>query len=251
VARLVNEGMRVCVVDLTDDVGREVADAAGGTFFVADAGDAAQVDAAFAHCVETLGGPDLAFLNATGITLSQNQYDYVNARIAELGLTGRVRVQLLDYTDLPANAAYDKIASVGMFEHVGKRNLPSYFQRIQQLLAPGGLVLNHGITTNSLRDAELGGGIGEFVDEYVFPGGELMHVTTVVEEMSRQGLEVWDAECLRPHYAKTLWSWVDRLEARRDRDEIDCRAWSKRNNHGDRARRPSLRGSDSRRECCG
>jgi cyclopropane-fatty-acyl-phospholipid synthase len=103
-----------------------------------------------------------------------------------------------------------------MFEHVGRRNLAAYFSKIHRLLQPGGLVLNHGITSNCLQDAELGGGIGEFVDEYVFPGGELMHVTAVVEEMSRQGLEVWDAECLRPHYARTLWHWVDRLEARRD-----------------------------------
>jgi cyclopropane-fatty-acyl-phospholipid synthase len=102
-----------------------------------------------------------------------------------------------------------------MFEHVGRRNLPVYFAKINRLLRQGGLVMNHGITNNSLEDAELGGGIGEFVDEYVFPGGELMHVTAVMEEMSRQGLEVWDAECLRPHYARTLWHWVDRLEANR------------------------------------
>ena len=73
--------------------------------------------------------------------------------------------------------------------------------------------MNHGITTNSLEDAELGSGIGEFVEDYVFPGGELVHVSTVIREMGRQGLEVWDAECLRPHYARTLWHWVDRLEA--------------------------------------
>ena len=76
--------------------------------------------------------------------------------------------------------------------------------------------MNHGITTNSLEDAQLGSGIGEFVEEYVFPGGELMHVSTVIREMGRQGLEVWDAECLRPHYARTLWHWVDRLEAQRE-----------------------------------
>jgi cyclopropane-fatty-acyl-phospholipid synthase len=155
-------------------------------------------------------------VTALGVTLSRDQYEYASARIRELGLDSCCEVRLQDYRDIPGSECFDKIASVGMFEHVGKRNLPTYFQRIQQLLAPGGLVLNHGITTNSLRDAELGGGIGEFVDEYVFPGGELMHVTVVVEEMSRQGLEVWDAECLRAHYAQTLWNWVDRLEARRD-----------------------------------
>jgi cyclopropane-fatty-acyl-phospholipid synthase len=155
-------------------------------------------------------------VTALGITLSRGQYEYASARIRELGVGDRCEVRLQDYRDVSDDERFDKIASVGMFEHVGKRNLPTYFDRIQRLLRPGGLVLNHGITTNSLQDAQLGGGIGEFVDEYVFPGGELMHVTAVVEEMSRQGLEVWDAECLRPHYAQTLWHWVDRLEARRD-----------------------------------
>jgi cyclopropane-fatty-acyl-phospholipid synthase len=155
-------------------------------------------------------------VTALGVTLSRGQYEYAGARIRELGLADRCEVRLQDYRDVSDGERFDKIASVGMFEHVGKRNLGTYFAKIQRLLRPGGLVLNHGITTNSLEDAQLGGGIGEFVDEYVFPGGELMHVTAVVEEMSRQGLEVWDAECLRPHYAQTLWHWVDRLEAGRD-----------------------------------
>ena len=154
-------------------------------------------------------------VKALGVTLSEGQHEYANARIRELGLTGQCEVRLQDYRDIPEDELFDKISSVGMFEHVGRRNLPVYFAKINRLLRPGGLVMNHGITNNSLEDAELGGGIGEFVDEYVFPGGELMHVTAVMEEMSRHGLEVWDAECLRPHYAKTLWHWVDRLEANR------------------------------------
>ena len=155
-------------------------------------------------------------VNALGITLSREQFEGARARIQAAGLADRCEVRLQDYRDMADRERFDKIASVGMFEHVGKRNLPVYFEKIQRLLVPGGLVLNHGITTNSLQEAQLGGGIGEFVDEYVFPGGELMHVATVIEQMSRQGLEVWDAECLRPHYARTLWHWVDRLEARRD-----------------------------------
>lgn len=155
-------------------------------------------------------------VTALGVTLSRDQYEHARARIQELGLADRCEVRLQDYRDVSDSERFDKIASVGMFEHVGKRNLGTYFDKIQRLLRPGGLVLNHGITTNSLEDAQLGGGVGDFVDEYVFPGGELMHVTAVIEEMSRQGLEVWDAECLRPHYAQTLWHWVDRLEARRD-----------------------------------
>jgi len=155
-------------------------------------------------------------VRALGITLSDEQHAYANRRIRELGLEGRCEVKLMDYRDVAEDQPFDKIASVGMFEHVGKRNLPAYFAKINRLLKPGGMVMNHGITTNSLEDAELGSGIGEFVDQYVFPGGELVHVSRVLSEMSGQGLEPWDAECLRPHYAKTLWHWVSRLEARQD-----------------------------------
>jgi cyclopropane-fatty-acyl-phospholipid synthase len=156
-------------------------------------------------------------VKALGITLSDEQHAYVTERIKTLGLGNRCEVRLMDYRDVPEDAPFDKIASVGMFEHVGKRNLPDYFGKIHRLLKPGGLVMNHGITTNSLEDGQLGSGIGEFVDEYVFPGGELVHVSRVVSEMAGQGLETWDAECLRPHYAKTLWHWVSRLEANADR----------------------------------
>jgi len=155
-------------------------------------------------------------VRALGITLSEGQYTYAMQRIRELGLQDRCEVRLLDYRDVPEDEPFDKISSVGMFEHVGRHNLPTYFAKIHRLLRPGGLVMNHGITTNSLENAPLGGGIGEFVEDYVFPGGELMHVSYVMEEMARQGMEVWDAECLRPHYARTLWHWVDRLEASKD-----------------------------------
>ena len=155
-------------------------------------------------------------VHATGITLSQNQYDYANAEIARRGLRDFCEVKLLDYRDVPEDAAYDKIASVGMFEHVGRKNLGLYFGKIARLLRPGGLVLNHGITLNSVDQEELGGDIGAFIDEYVFPGGELAHISRVIQEMSAQGLESWDVESLRPHYARTLWHWVDRLEANRD-----------------------------------
>ena len=168
------------------------------------------------HAAQTYG------VDATGITLSQNQFEHVQREIAARGLTGRVRVELRDYLDLPDDARYDKIASVGMFEHVGTKRFPAYFGKIYRILAPGGLVLNHGITHNALDADTVGSGIGEFVDDFVFPGGELTHVAVVVEGMARQGLEAIDAEALREHYAKTLWCWVDRLEARADeaRQEI-------------------------------
>lgn len=154
---------------------------------------------------------------SVGITLSNEQHSYATQRIKELGLEERCEVRLMDYRDVPEDALFDKIASVGMFEHVGKRNLPAYFGKIYRLLKPGGMVMNHGITTNSLEDGQLASGIGEFVNEYVFPGGELVHVSRVLREMALQKLEPWDAECLRPHYAKTLWHWVSRLEANAER----------------------------------
>jgi cyclopropane-fatty-acyl-phospholipid synthase len=155
-------------------------------------------------------------VRATGITLSQNQYDYAREEIRRRGLQDLCEVKLLDYRDVPETEPFDKIASVGMFEHVGRKNLGVYFGKIFRLLRPGGLVLNHGITLNSVDQEELGGDIGAFIDEYVFPGGELAHISRVMQEMSANGLESWDVESLRPHYARTLWHWVDRLEANRE-----------------------------------
>ncbi|MEO1767213.1 class I SAM-dependent methyltransferase [Thiobacter aerophilum] len=152
-------------------------------------------------------------VRAAGITLSQNQYEYVRQQIRARGLDGQVEVHLMDYRDVPETEPFDKIASVGMFEHVGRANLGKYFAKIQRLLKPGGLVMNHGITAASRASGGLGSGISEFIDEYVFPGGELVHVSEVIDSLSAQGLECWDAECLRPHYARTLWHWVERLEA--------------------------------------
>src|SRR6266550_194452 len=169
-------------------------------------------------------------VEATGITLSRNQHDYVTAEIAARGLQSRVRVELRDYLDLPEDVHYDKIASVGMFEHVGIRNFPRYFGKIYRILQPGGFVLNHGITHNWLGPTNLGSGIGDFVEEYVFPGGELAHVARVVGGLGDAGLELVDAEALREHYAKTLWNWVERLErnadaARAEVGEEKFRVW--------------------------
>jgi cyclopropane-fatty-acyl-phospholipid synthase len=169
-------------------------------------------------------------VDATGITLSRNQYDHVRSEIDARGLSGRVRVDLVDYRDLPDDVHYDKIASVGMFEHVGVRRFAGYFGKIHDLLRPGGLVLNHGITHNALGAASLGSGIGDFVEDYVFPGGELTHVSKVIESMAACGLEAIDAEALREHYAKTLWRWTERLvanadAARREAGEERFRVW--------------------------
>jgi cyclopropane-fatty-acyl-phospholipid synthase len=103
-----------------------------------------------------------------------------------------------------------------MFEHVGQANMGAYFEKIMRLLAPGGLVMNHGITAGGLENRQLGAGMGDFIEKYIFPGGELLHVSAVLEHLSRAGLEMVDTENLRPHYARTLWDWSDALEARLD-----------------------------------
>ena len=152
-------------------------------------------------------------VHAVGITLSQNQHDYVSEQVKAHGLTGRVEVRLTDYRDVPSDMQFDKIASVGMFEHVGRGNLDGYFDKVFSLLKPGGLVMNHGITAAGLDTGGLGSGISEFIEDYVFPGGELVHAARVIESLAHSGLECLDAENLRPHYARTLWQWVHRLEA--------------------------------------
>ena len=158
-------------------------------------------------------------VDAAGITLSRNQHAHVTRLIEEKGLSGRVRVKLLDYRKLDSAQPFDKIASVGMFEHVGRAQLKGYFDRLRQLLRPGGLILNHGITAGGLHNDQLGNGMGDFIEKYIFPGGELVHIGDVITELSAGGLEALDVENLRPHYARTLWAWSDALEARLDEAE--------------------------------
>jgi cyclopropane-fatty-acyl-phospholipid synthase len=155
-------------------------------------------------------------VDATGITLSRNQHAHVERLIEAKGLAGRVRMRLLDYRELEEDRPFDKIASVGMFEHVGLVNMPVYFGKIRRLLKPGGLVMNHGITAGGVDNAQLGAGMGDFIEKYIFPGGELLHVSQVLRELSLSGLEMEDTENLRPHYARTLWAWSDALEERLD-----------------------------------
>ena len=152
-------------------------------------------------------------VDATGITLSKNQQAHVERLIAQKGLQNRVRVQLRDYRALEPGLRFDKIASVGMFEHVGRANIGAYFKTIYQLLKPGGLVLNHGITAARPDVDQLGSGMGDFIEKYIFPGGELLHISQLLRETANAGLEMVDTENLRPHYARTLWAWSDTLEA--------------------------------------
>lgn len=148
-----------------------------------------------------------------GITLSREQLELGRARVAAEGLADRVTLELLDYRDLPEEGRYDKVVSVGMFEHVGLANLPLYFRKLFAAVRPGGLVLNHGITALHADERAVGHGGGDFIDRYVFPNGELPHLSRAIADMSEAGLEVVDVESLRLHYARTLDFWSAALEA--------------------------------------
>jgi cyclopropane-fatty-acyl-phospholipid synthase len=150
-------------------------------------------------------------VRAHGITLSQQQLDVARARVAREGLGDLVSIELRDYRDLPAEAAYDRIASIGMFEHVGLANLSTYNAAALRLLRPGGLFLNHGITRDEegwKKSEET-----EFINRYVFPDAEIDTIGNIQRGMEQAGFEIHDVEGLRPHYAMTLRRWVARLEA--------------------------------------
>ncbi len=163
-----------------------------------------------------------------GVTLSQNQFELARERVRTAGLEEHVEIALMDYRDVSGN--FDKITSVGMFEHVGLANLESYFGKIASLLVDGGLALNHGITSTDPDSAESPYDAGEFIDEFVFPQGELPHIGLVLSRMQAAGLEALDVESLRRHYARTLALWAANYEARAAEvrsmvDETTYRVW--------------------------
>ncbi len=191
-----------------------------------------------------------------GVTLSEKQADYANAQIARAGLGNLAAVKLRDYRDLGAES-FDKIVSVGMFEHVGRSHLPEYFAQAYRLLRPGGLFLNHGISRRaavqyaitaddklscppSQQAARRLGwqqiveqyivGPGAFGGRYIFPDGELTPVSEVNAVAELAGFEVRDVENLREHYILTLRHWVSRLAARQTEairltGEVTYRTW--------------------------
>jgi cyclopropane-fatty-acyl-phospholipid synthase len=150
-------------------------------------------------------------VRAHGVTLSQRQLELARTRIAQAGLEAQVTVALQDYRDMRGAALYDKVASVGMFEHVGLKNLPVYLSTVQRLLEPAGLFLNHGIT-HYMEGWDKKTLSTEFINRYIFPDGELDTVSHIQRGMERAGFEIADVEALRPHYALTLRHWVARLE---------------------------------------
>lgn len=177
-------------------------------------------------------------VQATGITLSERQASLARQRIADAGLGDRCRVEVRDYRAPLDGAPFDKIASVGMVEHVGLEKLPVYFAALRRALAPGGLLLNHGIVSlGAARPTTVRDRIeyrlwrrGAFVHQYVFPDGDLAPLHAVIAAAEAAGFETRDAESLREHYVLTLRRWVARLMARWDdalslTDERTARTW--------------------------
>jgi cyclopropane-fatty-acyl-phospholipid synthase len=150
-----------------------------------------------------------------GVTLSENQFALAKERVRAAGLEHLVEIRLQDYRDVQGQ--FDRITSVGMFEHVGLRHLPEYFGAINRLLAPDGIVMNHGITSTDPDNGETPYGGGEFIEKYVFPHGELAHIGSVLKAMQQGALEVFDVENLRRHYARTCAIWTDNFEAQAER----------------------------------
>jgi cyclopropane-fatty-acyl-phospholipid synthase len=141
-----------------------------------------------------------------------NEREEALKRAEALGLAGRVRILARHFVDLPYQA-YDAIASVGMFEHVGVARYPAYFGAVFRALKPGGLFLNQTISVRRGSGDRSG---GAFIFRHVFPGaeiGDLPHVQAVMEDV---GFELLDVQSLRPHYALTLREWSRRFRARRD-----------------------------------
>lgn len=152
-------------------------------------------------------------VRATGITLSEEQAELARARVEAAGLRDRVEILVRDYREMEGE--FDAISSIGMVEHVGRERLPDYYRTLRRLLAPGGVVLNHGIVDHnhtSPRERRRG-----FVGTYVFPDGDLLPLATNLSMAEDQGLEPRDIEALRVNYSLTLRHWVRALEANRDR----------------------------------
>jgi cyclopropane-fatty-acyl-phospholipid synthase len=153
-------------------------------------------------------------VHAHGVTLAEEQFRLAREKIAQLGLQDRVSVELIEYSAL--NRTFDKIASIGMFEHVAIPRQSAYFNTIQRLLNPDGLYLHHAITRPAkATDAAFRRRKAEYeaMTRYIFPGAELAHIGMSVADLERHGFEVHDVEDWREHYQRTCRHWHDRLHA--------------------------------------
>ncbi len=164
---------------------------------------------------------------ARGITLSKNQYEFGKKWIEDEGLGDKCEIYFMDYRDVKREEKFDKIVSVGMFEHVGAKNYKKYMGIAYDILKDGGLFLNHGI---SVRADLYGVSRSTFSENYVFPDGELLPIYFTTQIAEETGFEVRDIECLRDHYALTLRNWVKRIEKNEDKakefaGDVKYRIW--------------------------
>ena len=149
-------------------------------------------------------------VRGVGVTLSEPQAELARVRIREAGLANLVEARVADYREV-TDGPFDKVVSIGMYEHIGASQLDNYARVVARLLRPGGVFLNHGIATLASNRPR-----GEtFISRYIFPDGELHPVTSVIGSMRAAGLELRDVESLREHYPLTLRCWLANLEARR------------------------------------
>ncbi|MGH7898011.1 MAG: class I SAM-dependent methyltransferase [Candidatus Binatia bacterium] len=153
-------------------------------------------------------------VRAYGVTLSAEQASYAASRIRAEGLDGVCRVDCRDYREVRGESAYDKIAAVGIIEHVGPRNFPSYFSQARELLKLGGLFLNHGITHERHWQWTPQ---WDFLTQYVFPNADIANISQTLSAMEEEGWEIRDVEQLREHYSRTCRQWAERLRANHDR----------------------------------
>ncbi len=156
-------------------------------------------------------------VTAHGITLSEEQLALARAKVERLGLADRVTLELVDYSNL--TGTFDKIASIGMYEHIGLDNIPAYMKKMRQLLSEDGLFLNHAISRRAKKRSLMPDRLRpeqRALAKYIFPGGALDDIGHTVHAMERAGFEVHDVEGWRMHYARTCALWHDRLLARRD-----------------------------------
>ena len=154
-----------------------------------------------------------------GVTLSQPQLDYSKAKAVEYGLADRVTFELKDYRALRADGGYDKVAQIGMFEHVGLDNHDKHFEHMRNLLRPRGLYLHHAITRWATPDLSKFRQMTRYqkvITRYIFPGGELDYLGLTATNLERHGFEIHDVEAMREHYRLTLERWLQRLYARRE-----------------------------------
>jgi len=150
-------------------------------------------------------------VRATGITLSERQAEWAQARIAEAGLDATAKIYVCDYRNVPAPPEhYDAIVSVGMAEHVGREALPNYFHAARRLLKPGGVFLHHAIGEGIIPRVDNSN--GSFIERYVFPDGDIPPLPLMLRAAESCGFEIRDVENLREHYALTLRQWLRRLE---------------------------------------